>query len=68
MRFPTTAANPPGTYQFVGNGGFAIPVGAAAVAAAPVSAGDLSSALDAADQQYSPIVDVNLGTARANRR
>lgn len=64
LRFPTTAANPPGTYQFVGNGGFAIP-GVAAAAASPVSAGALSSALGAADQQSSPLVDVNLGTARS---
>ena len=64
LRFPTTAANPPGTYQFVGNGGFTIP-GVAAAAAEPTTASDLSSALDAADQQFSPVVDVNLGTARS---
>lgn len=63
LRFPTTAANPPGTYQFVGNGGFAIP-GVASAAAGNASAGVLSGALGAVDQRFSPVVDVDLGTAR----
>lgn len=63
LRFTTTATNPPGIYQFVGAGGFVIPARGRA-AAEPVSAGELIDALEAADQTYSPIIDVNLGTSR----
>ena len=67
LQFSTTAARPAGTYQFVGAGGFTIPTGrstATKMASGDVSSGELFEALEAADQKYSPIIDVNLGTTR----
>ncbi len=67
MQFSTTAAQPPGTYQFVGNGGFALPALAQRGSRPSVGAADankLLDALDSTDQAYSPILDVDLGAAK----
>ncbi|MFN8446382.1 MAG: LamG-like jellyroll fold domain-containing protein [Caldilineaceae bacterium] len=61
LQFSTTAGNPAGTYQFVGAGGFTVP-GARNRQVEAISTGELSEALEMADQRSSPILDVNLGT------
>lgn len=67
LQFSTTAAQPPGTYQFVGTGGFTLPPLQGRQLRQPSAkseADKLLDALDNADQNYSPLLDVNLGSAQ----
>lgn len=67
MQFSTTAAQPPGAYQFVGAGGFTLPTAAmrgVGTSAGTAAATKLLDALDSTDQRYSPIVDVDLGATK----
>ena len=67
VSFPTRATTPNGTYNVISTDGFTVPTflgnRPGAVNATNGSAGNLGQWLDEADQQYSPMVDVNLSAA-----
>jgi calcium-activated chloride channel regulator 4 len=70
MSFPPSCCRPAGVYRFVGQGGFEIPTlqttGAATVYTIAQEDADFDELIDAwedVDQEYSDLIDVNLGTA-----
>jgi hypothetical protein len=62
MAHAPTATNPRGVYRHIGNGGFDLPGVQSAGGASDPQASDLIDALGDIDQEYSPVVDINLGT------